>query len=128
MQYRKISCRKTLKFPLHRHNGAVGSFWLEALIRFHRSKTFKATRNYKIYIKSRLRLDLTLPGAFFAERNSFNAWLNFFRRVTARARCIDAVLVLVLMVATFNAKTNLNLMTATKSANKSQSVNDVFFI
>ena len=68
--------------------GAVGSFWHEALIRFHRSKAVIATQNYIINIKSRLRLDLTLPGAFFAERNSFIAWLNFFRRVTARARCL----------------------------------------
>ena len=67
-----------LKFPLHRHDGAVGNFWLEALIRFYRGKAVKATRNYKINIKSRLRLDLTLPGAFFAERNSFIfGWISF---------------------------------------------------
>ena len=72
--------------------GAVGSFWLEALIRFHRSKAVIATQNYIINIKSRLRLDLTLPGAFFAERNSFVTWLNFFRRGTAQTRCCYAVL------------------------------------
>ncbi len=43
-------------------------------MKFRRSKAIKATRNYKINIKLYLRLGLTLPGAFFAERNSFVAW------------------------------------------------------